>query len=343
MNSLDRVMLALNFEKTDRVPVDLHNFLVTCEYSGLPYNEVLTDGEKIADAQIMLWERLGHDMLLVENGTTAVAGALGCEIIYPERGSPYIAKHVLEENLEDFKKLKMIAPYEDGCLPELLKATNILSKKLGNRVCIMGRADQGPFSLAVALRGIEKFMLDLTDEEKHESIRRLIEFCTEVYLKFAEAQIKSGAHCTSMGDGFAGPSIVSPDIYENFAFPYQKRIGDFMKERGYISSNHYCGNSTKIVHRLVETGIRILEIDDKTDLETTAKYCKGRVCILGPVSTTVLHHGTPEEVKKLALEAIEIAGQNSGFILGPGCALAGETPLENIAALIEAAKIAAAV
>jgi len=341
MNSLDRVMLTINFEKTDRVPVDLHNFLVTCKYYGLPYDEILQSGEKLADAQIRLWERLGHDMLLVENGTTALAGALGCEIAYGKNGPPRIVRHVLENDLEDFRKLKMINPYEDGILPELLKATSLLRKHFGDKVCIMGRADQGPFSLAVALRGIEKFMLDLMEEEKHEAIHQLIDFCTEVYLRFAEAQMKSGAHCTSMGDGFAGPSIVSPAIYEEFAFPYQKRIGAFMKAKGYISSNHYCGDSTKIVYRLVETGIRILEIDDKTDLETTAGYCKGRVCILGPVSTTVLHHGTPDEVRKLALEAIDTAGKNSGLILGPGCALAGETPLENIEALIEAAKIAA--
>jgi uroporphyrinogen decarboxylase len=338
MNSLDRVMAAINFEKTDRVPVDLHNFLVTCEYSGLPYDEVLQSGEKMADAQIRLWERLGHDMLLVENGTTAVAGALGCVISYAKKGPPRIIKPILEDDLNDFKKLKMIDPYQDGSLPELLKATRLLREYFGDKVCIMGRADQGPFSLAVALRGIENFMMDLMDQEKYETIHQLIEFCTEVYLKFAEAQIKSGAHCTSMGDGFAGPSIVSPDIYEKFAFPYQKKVGDFMKAKGYISSNHYCGNSTKIVPRLVETGIRILEIDDKTDLKVATEYAKGKTCILGNVSTTVLHLGTPEDVRKLACEAIEIAGKNSGFILGPGCALAGEVPMENIEALIGAAR-----
>lgn len=341
MNSLDRVMLAINFEKTDRVPVDLHNFMVTCEYAELPYDEVFSSGEKIADTQIKLWERLGHDMLLVENGTTAMVAALGCEIAYPKDRPPHVTKRVLENSLQDYKKLKMIDPYKEGPINELLKASAILRKKLGDRACIMGRADQGPFSIAVALRGMENFMIDLTDEDNHEDLHKLIDFCTEAYLKFAEAQIKSGAHCTSMGDGWAGPTIVSPDIYEKFAFPYQKKIGDFMKLKGYISSNHYCGNSTKIVPKLVETGIRILEIDDKTDLKVAAEYARGKTCILGNVSTTTLHLGTPDEVKKLALEAIETVGKNGGLILGPGCALSGNTPLVNIDALIEAAKIAA--
>lgn len=70
MNSLDRVMLAISFEKTDRVTVDLHNFLVTCEYSGLPYNEVFTSGEKLRTHKSRCGKDLGHGMLLVENGTT---------------------------------------------------------------------------------------------------------------------------------------------------------------------------------------------------------------------------------------------------------------------------------
>lgn len=274
MNSLDRVMSTLNFEKTDRVPVDLHSFLVTCEYSELHYNEVLTSGEKMAGAQIRLWERLGHDMLLVENGIAPLAGALGCEVMYPKKGSPYITKHILENDLSDFKKLKMINPYKDGYLPEILKATKILRKKIGDKACIMGRADQGAFMLAVTLRGMEKFMLDLMDEEKQDTIFELLEFTSEVHIRYAEAQMKSGAHCASTGDSYAGPSIVSLDIYEKFAFPYEKRIGDYMKSKGYISSVHCCGNTDKILHRFVETGIRILEIDDRTDLKTASKYCR---------------------------------------------------------------------
>jgi uroporphyrinogen decarboxylase len=48
--------------------------------------------------------------------------------------------------------------------------------------------------------------------------------------------------------------------------------------------------------------------------------------------------GTPQEVEGACREAIAILAPDSGFILGPGCALPPETPAENIHALVEAAK-----
>jgi uroporphyrinogen-III decarboxylase len=49
-------------------------------------------------------------------------------------------------------------------------------------------------------------------------------------------------------------------------------------------------------------------------------------------------HSSPEVVTEKAREAIANLSAGGGFILGPGCALPGITPDENIHALVEAAK-----
>ena len=49
---------------------------------------------------------------------------------------------------------------------EWLEATRILKEKIGDHVFIMGRADQGPFSIACLLRGTTQFMMDLIMEDK---------------------------------------------------------------------------------------------------------------------------------------------------------------------------------
>ena len=46
----------------------------------------------------------------------------------------------------------------------MLKATRILVKETGGRVFIMGRADQGPVALALALLGPENFLLAAGEE-----------------------------------------------------------------------------------------------------------------------------------------------------------------------------------
>jgi uroporphyrinogen-III decarboxylase len=55
-------------------------------------------------------------------------------------------------------------------------------------------------------------------------------------------------------------------------------------------------------------------------------------------STGILARGTPDDVDAACRELIESCGSGGGLILGPGCALAPDTPADNIHALVEAAK-----
>ena len=105
MTSLDRVMTVVNHEIPDRVPVDLHNFLTTIAYAGFPMAEALQSGEMLAAAQLKFWRDFGHDMLLVENGVAAEAGACGCEVEFYDDRPPRVAGHVLANGLEKIDEL----------------------------------------------------------------------------------------------------------------------------------------------------------------------------------------------------------------------------------------------
>ena len=82
MNSLERVRTVLAGGIPDRVPVDLHNFMMVAEASGRPFPEFFQDGEAMAEGQILAWREFGHDVLLLENGTAALAEACGAAVEY---------------------------------------------------------------------------------------------------------------------------------------------------------------------------------------------------------------------------------------------------------------------
>jgi uroporphyrinogen decarboxylase len=48
--------------------------------------------------------------------------------------------------------------------------------------------------------------------------------------------------------------------------------------------------------------------------------------------------GTPQDVEAACKSLIDIWKPDSGFILGPGCAMGSTTPADNIHALVESAK-----
>ena len=339
MNSIERTLRTLTFQPVDRVPVDLHNFMVTPRFLGVTdYAEFFRDGEAMAEAQIKAWERYGHDVVMVENGTAALAEACGVQVEYLKDSAP-VAKTPAISSLDEVDKLEVPDPYKDPLLSELLKTTRIVVEEIGDRVFVMGRADQGPFSLACEIRGMSAFLLDLALGKKLDKIHQLLDFCRSVSERYVIAQIEQGAHATSIGDSPSGPDVISPKYYREFAYPYVKDLVCNIKKKDIILAYHICGNSTPIIEDMVSTGSAILEIDQKADQQASKAAAAGKATLLGPIDPSeVMANGTPELVMEKCNEALENLSPGGGFILGPGCALPPNTPDENIDAMIEAAK-----
>ena len=131
MTSFERVMTVVNHGIPDRVPVDLHNFLTTIAYAGFPMAEALQSGEMLAEAQLKFWRDFGHDMLLVENGVVAEAGACGCRVEFCDDRPPRVAGHVLAEGLEKIDELEVPDPATTPPMSYCIDAVRILRKELG--------------------------------------------------------------------------------------------------------------------------------------------------------------------------------------------------------------------
>lgn len=338
-NSIERTLRTLAFKPVDRVPVDLHNFMLTPRFVGVSdFASFYRDGEAMAEGQIKAWQRFGHDVLLVENGTAALAEACGVQVEYQEDSAPVASKPAIS-SLDEIDSLEIPDPYKDPLLSELLKSTRRVVEEIGDKAFIIGRADQGPFSLACEIRGMSEFLLDLAMGEELDKVHQLLDFCMQVSERYALAQIEQGAHATSFGDSPSGPDLISPAYYREFAYPYMEKLGRRLKNKDVILAYHICGDATPIIDDMVQTGAAIIEIDQKSDQKTVKKAAAGKATLLGPIDPSkVMVFGTPEQVESKCLEALENLSPGGGFILGPGCALPPTTPDENIDAMIETAK-----
>ncbi|GMQ93839.1 MAG: uroporphyrinogen decarboxylase family protein [Acidimicrobiia bacterium] len=353
MNSVERVRAVLGGGIPDRVPVNLHNFMMTAEASGLPFPEFFQDGEAMAEGQVQAWREYGHDVLLLENGTAALAEACGCEVEYMRDSAP-VSHGPAIKSLDDLDKLEVPDPYKVHPLTENLKTTRIVAREIGDEAFIMGRADQGPFSLASMLLGMDEFLLQLArsrpkpsrrrraeeaDPDLAKKLHRLLEFSLEVTTRYAHAQIEQGAHATSIGESLSGPDVCSPQAYREYEWGYAKTMVERLQQHDILLAYHICGDATAIVPDMVATGAAILELDYKIDMAAVKEATRGKTTVLGPVDPSgVMAMGTPEEVEEKCKEAIEILGAGGGLILGPGCALPPTTPPENVHAMVEAAK-----
>ena len=99
-----------------------------------------------------------------------------------------------------------------------------------------------------------------------------------------------------------------------------------------------------LLETFVDCGIDVLQTltpPPIADVDLAEAKCRigDRVCLMGYVDLLhVLLRGTPELIEHTVKEALEIAGPE-GFILGTSDSVRDGTPVENVRAYFDAAKL----
>jgi uroporphyrinogen decarboxylase len=337
-SAVERCLTVLMGGVPDRVPVCLLDFMPAAALSGMTLREYCTDGRAMAEAQVVAWEQLGHDMIDLENGVAALAGAVGCEVGFQSDDSPPWVMRPALDDLEDVGRLQPIDPTRDGLLPELLLATRSIRDRLGERAFLLAEADQGPFSLASQILGPEAFFMALLDPDQEEPVRRLLDYATEQVIRYARALIAAGAHMTGIGDSIAGPDVCAPRLYRRFAWPYERRVVSSLAAEGAMVGLHICGDATVILGDMVTTGSQLLAVDHKIDRAAAKAAALGSTALIGTLDpSAVMALGSVGGVREAAHADLELLAPGGGFILAPGCALPYGTPVANMGALVESA------
>jgi len=342
MTALERVRAACHHEPTDRVPVGPFAGFCAARLTGVSLRRYVTDGQAIADAQIALQHAVGHDIVVTAADTYYLAEGFGLEVEFHENALP-TAKGPLLTDLKDVDCLRVPDPKRDGRMPVYLDAVRLLSAALGDQVAIRGTGT-GPFSIAAYLFGMQRFLMTLAEieageDEDERHVHQLLSMTAEASTAFLKAQFEAGAHILYLGDSLASADMISPAMYRRFVLPYHQRIFAEVNGQGAFTLLHICGDNTVMLDALAETGANVLEIDHKMNLGLCKQRIGDRICLIGnldPVQTML--HGTTEDVRRESRRCIEQAGQGGGFILGTGCFVPYDSPLENLRAMVETSR-----
>jgi MtaA/CmuA family methyltransferase len=180
-------------------------------------------------------------------------------------------------------------------------------------------------------------MMDLYTEEERV-IHDVIDYCRKASAIFAKAQKDAGAHATSIGDALAGPNLISPDMYRQFACEPEKNLIKDVQDYGIPMSLHICGDTNKIIEDMGRTGAKIIEIDWKLDLEYARKVLPESTVLMGNVNPSdPLVFGTPDDIDQAVKRVME-ATKGNGLFISSGCALGRNTPSANMSAFIAASR-----
>jgi uroporphyrinogen decarboxylase len=334
MNSVERVRRTIAGETIDRVPVVALIIHHAMKLSGVRYDEYARNPRLLVDTQIRAWQTYGYDGFHVTCDNWVLPSALGCEIqFYPDQ-PPTAATRVLART-KDLGKLQRPRTGREGRMGFKVEATRLAAEAVGDRCYLKTCFDSGPFSLASAVRGIENLMLDCIDDPPF--VEDLLEICTDAVIRFARACGRAGCHALTFGDSTAG--LLSRNLYERFALPYEKRVVEALADLGLPVFLHICGDTAHIIDLMPATGAQGLEIDYQHDIAFYRQKTGGRVCLQGNIEPAgVLCRGKPENVRDTCRIAVGQGMAGGRFILSAGCEIPRDTPPENLHALVQAAK-----
>ena len=311
----------------------LHNFMMAAREAGISMKQFGSDPQAAARAFITATEKYQVDGILIDVSTAILAGSLGVPVDYPE-DEPARTHAGLITSLEDIAELPPVDVAKDKGIQHWLELTRIVKEYFGEEKYIRGNCDQAPFSLASMVRGSQELMTDLLLDP--ERVHQLLEYTTEAGLQFIRLMWETGAHMVSNGDSVAGPEMIPPEYYREFALPYEKRLVDEAHRLGLSYTLHICGDAEVILEDMVKTGADALELDYLTDIQKIYDHCHDSTLMIGNLDPSgVIKYGSPELVREKTLELLEIYRDSPRLMINAGCAIPPDTPSENIRAMIE--------
>lgn len=329
MNSYERVFARLEGRKVDRIPNTCLVMTFAARQIGVPYGKYVSDYKLLSQGVLHCYEKFHQDMLCVISDPMREAQALGANVIIPEDDVPY-CKEMLVNTAEDICKLKPVKPEDSPRTYDRLEAVRFLSDTIKKEAPVVGWVE-GSVAEACDLTGVSEFMMMMLDEP--EMAHQLLEVCLEQSRLFALGQIAAGAQIIGVGD--AATSLIGPDLYEEFALPYQKRLIEEIHKAGAKVKLHICGNLNPVLESIAQTGADIVDLDYMVDMENAVNIFGNSLSVCGnfdPVS--VLLQGQAEDIRNEVKRCAAFSNKNSMFI-SAGCEIPKYTPDENVMAIYE--------
>jgi len=258
------------------------------------------------------------------------AEILGCAIKWSNDGPPCVMDNPLAGN--DEIPAKGIGK-SDGRMPMVLEVIRRMKASVGESTALYGLFC-GPFTLASHLRGTKLFR-DLKKDPDY--VDRLMAYATEISLQMCQMYLDEGVDVVVPVDPVV--SQVSPVYFEKFISPYYRQIFDFIRAKGAFSSFFVCGNATRIIEMMCQSGPDAISVDENVDLPA-AKLVTDRydVVIGGNIPlTTIMLFGNQMDNMKATIDLIDsLDNPRKNLIIAPGCDMPYATPIENTIAVSHA-------
>jgi hypothetical protein len=363
LNGKERALRALNFEGTDRIPIQggwfkSPAFLEAASGIKMKYGFTMNAWENPLRAIARAYMNVGADITwsIEVPESQEERTEKGCIMIDglninrdPRFNSPddVVTKYVdtLPEPGQLWDSFDFDAEYD-----RFVRDAKITQGEYGDAMLKLNNAAVPGFHVGFSQFGYSSYLGAII---KHrEAMRRYYEYqgegCRLYNEVVAKATIEEGLTPFLISGSDAcddhGP-MVSPKILDEIYFPYVRWSVEPLQKAGIKIIWHCDGNVTQILDTLIDIGYDGLQgFQEETGVDfpkiMSMKSKSGKpLIVFGSISvTTTLPFGTVDAVRRDVERCIDLAEGRGGFVLWLSNVAQADVPLENIFAMYEHAK-----
>jgi len=377
MTSRERVLLSLNHQEPDRIPIDLGATIVSSivkksyielrQHLGLPLEEIkmLDYVQQLPYVDEALMQRFGVDFRMVQLPAATAPGVKifeegnyhafidrwGSKLHMPRQGGYYfdwVDFPIKEATLAALDAYSW--PIPDP--PEVNARLGEQAKQLFEHsdYALVGSAiiGGGIFEQPARVMGLQNFLMALLTDPVFAD--RLMGAITDIYIESCNnylEQVGPYIQVFTYWDDLAGQNgwLINPDLYRRVIKPKQRRLVEAIKKKTAAKLfYHSCGATHDLIPDLIELGFDILnpvQVSAKgmDTRQLKAEFGRDLVFWGGGVDTQhVLPFGMPQEVSDEVRRRIDDLAPGGGFVFAAVHNIQALVPPENIVAAFDTAQ-----
>ncbi|TXT41675.1 MAG: uroporphyrinogen decarboxylase [Comamonadaceae bacterium] len=333
--SMDRLTAAANGQIIDHIPVFCNLLDQGARELGLSIQDYVSNGEHVAEAQLKMLHKFGHDNVWSLFYVGKEAELLGCnKIRFADDGPPNVEDYVIK-SYADIERLQV--PDDISSHPaftETAKCLNIMRREVGGSTPICAYLT-GSMSLPAVLMGMEKWM-ELLMLGPSEVRDLLLLKCSDFFRKEIAAYRQAGADILVYSDPYGSTDIIPMRLFQQLSLPWMRRD---LEPGGLDGVVYYVGSArlNPVIDLVIrEIGFKVFYPGPLDDIGQSMRLINGRAVCAGVINDIRLIDWSPAEIRAEVRRIVQ-AGLHEGkkFFFGTVVMPYG-IPEANIRAMIDA-------
>jgi uroporphyrinogen decarboxylase len=274
-------------------------------------------------------QRFGVDAAILFSDILIAVEAMGMHLEFSDKKGPVLGDPIRTKSAVD----RLVIPDTEDSMPFVIETIKVLRSQLN--VPLIGFSG-APFTLATYMieGGSSKNFLN-TKKMMFQNpglFSLLMDKIASTVISYLISQIRAGAQAVQIFDTWAG--ILGPEDYKEYVLPSVKKVVAELKKEG-VPVIYFVNECAALLKEIKKSGADIIGIDWRIDLKDAIKGLGKKCSVQGNLDPCALF--LPREKMEDKVKDILWKGEFAkGHIFNLGHGVLPESPVENVAALVEA-------